>query len=171
MEGASRRVSHGGCLLRMPVGKVPTEELFMEGTRSGGSYGEVSSQQDNRSKHYSSRSKHHNHNYTHYSPRCKYHNPNYTCYSPRCKYHSPRHTLSKEIECIADIFYQKFPTPCSRHRLFLKKRCIVDGNMATAPFLSTRHKVFLQKGCVADRHRSLTAKRLTVKEHLKSVYH
>ena len=68
MEGASRRVSHGGCLLRMPVGKVPTEELFMEGTRSGGSYGEVSSQQDHRSKHYSSRSKHHNHNYTHYSP-------------------------------------------------------------------------------------------------------
>ena len=27
----------------MPIGKVPTEELFMEGTHSGGSYGEVSS--------------------------------------------------------------------------------------------------------------------------------
>ena len=133
----------------MPIGKVPTEELFMEGTRSGGSYGEVSSQQD-RSKHYSSRSKHHNHNYTHYSPRCKYHNPNYTCYSPRCKYHSPRHTLSKEIECIANIFYQP-PAPCSRHRLFHQKRCIVDGNITSVPFLCTRHKVFHQKWCIANK--------------------
>ena len=125
----------------MPIGKVPTEELLMEGTHSGGSYGEVSSQQD--------RSKHHNHNYTHYSPAAN--NPNYTCYSPRCKYHSPRHTLSEELECIANIFDHKSPTPCSRHRLFLKKRCIVDENMATAPFLCTRHKVFLQKGCIADK--------------------
>ena len=121
----------------MPIGKVPTEELLMEGTRSGGSYGEVSSQQDHRSKHYSSRSKHHNHNYTRYSP--------------RCKYHSPRHTLSKEIECIANMFYQKSPAPCSRHRLFHQKRCIVDGNIATAPFLCTRHKVFLQKEYIADK--------------------
>ena len=72
-------------------------------------------------------------------------------YSPRCKYHSPRHTLSVKIECIADIFYQKSPTPCSRHRLFHQKRCIVDGNIATAPFLCTRHKVFLQKECIADK--------------------
>ena len=84
-------------------------------------------------------------------PRCKYHNPNYTRYSPRCKYHSPRHTLSEEIECIADIFYQKSPAPCSRHRLFHQKRCIVDGNIASAPFLCTRHKVFQQKGCIADK--------------------
>ena len=114
----------------MPIRKVPTEEFLMEGTHSGGSYGEVSSQQDNCSKH-------HNHNYTHYSP--------------RCKYHSPRHTISEETECIADIFYQKSPAPCSRHRLFLQKRCIVDGNIATAPFLCTRHKVFHQKWCIANK--------------------
>ena len=79
----------------------------MEGTQSGGSYGEVSSQQDHRSKHYSSRIKHHN--YTHYSPRCKYHNLNYTRYSPRCKYHSSRHTLSEEIECIAGYILPEIP--------------------------------------------------------------
>ena len=70
---------------------------------------------------------------------------------PRCKYHSPRHTLSKETECIADIFYQKSPTPCSRHRLFLQKRCIVDRNITSVPFLCTRHKVFHQKWCIANK--------------------
>ena len=145
----------------MPIGKVLTEELFMEGTHSGGSYGEVSSQQDHRSKHYSSRSKHHNHNYTRYSP--------------RCKYHSPRHTLSKETECIADIFYQKSPTPCSRHKVFLQKGCIADRNtypelkchrdtwklaikgvsqtenITSAPLFSTWHRLFIKKGCIADK--------------------
>lgn len=84
----------------MPIGKVPTEEFLMEGTHSGGSYGEVSSQQDHRSKH---------HNYKHYSPRCKYHNLNYTRYSPRCKYHRSRHTLSEEIECIAGDILPEIP--------------------------------------------------------------
>ena len=122
----------------MPIGKVPTEELLMEGTHSGGSYGEVSSQQD--------RSKHHNHNYTHYSPRCKYHNPNYTRYSPRCKYHSPRHTLSEKIECIADIFNEKSPASCPRHRLFHRKGGIADGNIATALLTSHDTKYFCKKG-------------------------
>ena len=186
----------------------------MEGTHSGGSYGEVSSQQD-RSKHYSSRSKHHNHNYTHYSPRCKYHNPNYTRYSPRCKYHSPRHTLSKEIECIANIFYQKSPVSCTRHKVFQQKECIEnEKHYLCPPFQHAKQTIsakrvyrgqndtyspdfqfaiqvfsakrgyrrqkthalnqktttilenWLLRVC-ADRHRSLTAKRLTVKEHLK----
>ena len=134
----------------VPIGKVPTEELLMEGTHSGGSYGEVSSQQDNCSKHYSSRSKHHN--YTHYSPRCKYHNPNYTRYSPRCKYHSPRHTLSEEIECIADIFYQKSPTPCSRHKVFLQKGCIADKMTRIPAISSSRYRFFPPKECIADRN-------------------
>jgi hypothetical protein len=114
----------------MPIGKVPTEELFMEGTHSGGSYGEVSSQQDHRSK---------------------YHNLNYIHHSPRCKHHSSRYTLSEEIECVANIFYEKSPASCPRHRLFHRKGCIADGNIATALLHISRHKVFLQKGCIADK--------------------
>ena len=44
-------------------------------------------------------------------------------------------------------------------------------NITSAPLFSTRHKVFLQKECIADKECSLPAKRLTVKEHLKSVYY
>ena len=135
LEAASDRGSHGGishsefshegCLRRMPIGKVPTEEFLMEGTHSGGSHGGVSSQQDC--------SKHHNHKYT--------------CYSPRCKYHSPRHILSKEIECIADKMTRILPISSSRYRFFPPKRGIADRKHMPYPNAATTHENWPLRVC------------------------